>query len=69
MGLVNSCSMELWFLFGSSDFIPIIPLDSPVNVWISIKVNICDNKWSNNQTSEEIYLLFFVLFFMFSGVL
>lgn len=65
MGLVNSCSMELWFLFGSSDFIPIIPLDSPVNVWISIKVNICDNKRSNNQTWRNLPALLCLIFYVF----
>ena len=53
VGSVLPYSTELWSLFRFSDFIPIIPLDFPVSFWKSPKVDICNNRRSNSQTSEE----------------
>lgn len=64
MGSVNSYIMELWSLFGFSDFIPIIPLDSPVNFWKSPKVNIRDKKRNINQISEEDLLALLCVIFL-----
>lgn len=66
MDLVNSDIMELWSWFRFSDFIPIIPLDFPVNFWKSPEVNICDSKRSNNHVSEEdLPALLCVIFYLF----
>lgn len=64
---VLSYSTELQFQFRFSNFIPINPLNFPVNYWKSPKVRIRDNKRRRNQTFEEKDLpaLLYVVVYLF----